>query len=359
MKRFPRPVAARRPPANASGFRRLLLCALFSSPWPAAAELDHRSRWSVGIEAGRAFPVSPSEFSQPNDSGPGYGARLRQDLTERWSAAAVFSSQSFRRKEQASQKTVTQPLMFMGFLSLARTASWNPYLAGGLGFSRNQRTVFSVRHHWTKLTGALGAGVEYTLSPVVSVGVEGLYRYFPRPSIAEKAFQTATASALINFYIPDSWIPDRPRRPLVIREAPPAIPEPPAPTPQEQAQAELNRVQEDMFSKKISSIRFETGQAVLLESSYETLDIVGTILRRYPELGVRVVGHTDEVGGDMDNKALSAARAEAVRQYLVENFSLPAEKIATAGMGETQPVADNTTEEGKAMNRRVEFLIIK
>jgi hypothetical protein len=67
-----------------------------------------------------------------------------------------------------------------------------------------------------------------------------------------------------------------------------------------------------------------------------------------------VEGHTDSVGSDAYNQTLSEKRANSVRQYLV-NKGYPDDKITAVGMGETSPIADNTTKEGRAENRRVEF----
>jgi len=73
---------------------------------------------------------------------------------------------------------------------------------------------------------------------------------------------------------------------------------------------------------------------------------------------IEVVGNTDDVGDDAYNMELSKERAKAVRNYLVSNFGVDASKIVTVGAGETNPVASNTTDEGRAQNRRVDVLVL-
>src|SRR4051812_22445847 len=73
--------------------------------------MEDPSRWSLGVEAGRAFPLAPSDFSTNYNDTSHYGARLRQDLSEHWSMAATFSSQSYKQKTDSSQKIITQPLL--------------------------------------------------------------------------------------------------------------------------------------------------------------------------------------------------------------------------------------------------------
>lgn len=334
---------------------------LASSLCQMASAFEERSRYSLGFEIGQALPMSPAAFTDSYDGGTHLGARVRQDVSEHWSVAAAFASQTHNLKTDSSSKLTTQPILIMGYYSFVRTRTMNPYFVAGLGFSRNKQKVFSRDIEWTKLSGAAGLGAEWNAGDMNTIGLEALYRYFARASANDKNFATATVALMVHFYIPDTWIPDRPREPLIsapIAEAPPpsaAVDN----TIKIQAQQELNQVQQDIFDKKIPPILFEQGQAVLVQSSYETLDIVGTILRRYPQFTVRVEGHTDNVGDDTTNLALSNLRAEAVRSYLLQNFSIPAEKISSAGFGESQPIAGNNTDEDRAKNRRVEFKIIQ
>jgi outer membrane protein OmpA-like peptidoglycan-associated protein len=68
-----------------------------------------------------------------------------------------------------------------------------------------------------------------------------------------------------------------------------------------------------------------------------------------------IIGHTDSDGDSQANQRLSQKRAEAVKDYVLSHFSIPDYNLQTEGKGESAPVADNSTEEGKTKNRRVEF----
>jgi len=77
-------------------------------------------------------------------------------------------------------------------------------------------------------------------------------------------------------------------------------------------------------------------------------------INNYPGHEVAIIGHTDSAGPEAYNQTLSERRAVAVKNALIERFSIPATKMSTQGMGESKPVADNNTEEGRALNRRVD-----
>lgn len=112
-----------------------------------------------------------------------------------------------------------------------------------------------------------------------------------------------------------------------------------------------------MSTVEAQPIRFVTGSAALDPASLDTLnDIAGIVLLCTRDAGMRVTvgGHTDAQGDDTANYSLSVARAKAVRDALIAR-GIPAAKITAVGYGETEPVADNETEEGRAQNRRTTF----
>jgi len=110
----------------------------------------------------------------------------------------------------------------------------------------------------------------------------------------------------------------------------------------------------DLLSK--GKIRFEQARATLDPDSTSLLDRLIEIALRCPTSNIEVAGHTDGDGEDAFNQALSEKRAQAVVDYLVK-AGLPASRFTAVGYGSTQPVAGNDTDEGKAQNRRIEFLV--
>lgn len=109
---------------------------------------------------------------------------------------------------------------------------------------------------------------------------------------------------------------------------------------------------------RLNNIFFDFGKATLRPESYPELDRLVAIMSDNDKMQIELSGHTDNVGSAADNLKLSDDRAKAVTEYLVAK-GIKAERIASKGYGETKPVAGNETEEGKQLNRRVEFTILK
>ena len=104
----------------------------------------------------------------------------------------------------------------------------------------------------------------------------------------------------------------------------------------------------------VSNIQFEYNSSVLRTSSYSTLDKVSSDLKANSSANLQLDGHASEEGTTEYNQQLSVDRANAVKTYLV-NSGIDAKRIMTRGYGETRPIASNATEEGRILNRRVEF----
>ncbi len=109
---------------------------------------------------------------------------------------------------------------------------------------------------------------------------------------------------------------------------------------------------------KINDIHFATNSAKLDKASYFILDNFVEFLKENPKIKIGIQGHTDNVGDAKSNLELSQKRAEVVRNYLIFSGIKPSRIAYAKGFGETQPIAPNTTEEGRAKNRRTEFVII-
>lgn len=108
-----------------------------------------------------------------------------------------------------------------------------------------------------------------------------------------------------------------------------------------------------------TGIYFNTGSAVIKPASHGVLMEIASALTENPEINIHIIGHTDGDGNEAANVKLSKQRAEAVRAYLSSSFAIDEKRIKTDGKGASQPVGSNQTAEGKAQNRRVEFVTIK
>ncbi len=122
----------------------------------------------------------------------------------------------------------------------------------------------------------------------------------------------------------------------------------------------------DQFTKKLKKaqnekgpIRFKKGKADVDPVCDRTMKYIAKILKDSPGFHVQVDGHTDNVGNPESNRKLSRERAEAVVTYLVEKNGVDADRLSAKGFGDSQPIADNKTERGRAKNRRVDFTVTK
>jgi outer membrane protein OmpA-like peptidoglycan-associated protein len=105
-----------------------------------------------------------------------------------------------------------------------------------------------------------------------------------------------------------------------------------------------------------TGILFDVNASTIKASSYGTLKDIATVLKENTDLKVKIIGHTDNDGNDASNLELSKKRANAVKDFFVKEFGIDEGRIQTDGKGETQPIAPNNSAEGKAQNRRVEFI---
>lgn len=184
-----------------------------------------------------------------------------------------------------------------------------------------------------------GAGVEYKFMPHLSVAGEWT-RNVGKNGATE--LQNNNFTLGLNYYFGSPPAP----APVAMREEPK-----PAPV------AAPKEVVKTIFTDKpvtIEGANFDTGSAVLKPSAHAKLNEVVDFAVKYPDADLAITGYTDSRGSDAMNQALSEKRAEAVKAYLIEN-GVASDRITTRGEGEANPIGDNETAQGRAMNRRVEI----
>ncbi len=120
--------------------------------------------------------------------------------------------------------------------------------------------------------------------------------------------------------------------------------------------AETKRTEEGILTKLKGDILFTSGSAELKSDAMQNVDQVSSILKKYPENRITVVGHTDNTGKKQSNALLSEQRAQAVKVQMVRQ-GVPENSISAVGMGDSQPVAPNNSVTGRSQNRRVELVI--
>lgn len=121
---------------------------------------------------------------------------------------------------------------------------------------------------------------------------------------------------------------------------------------------EVRRALLDAGLFRALDVNFETGSATLPPRAERSLAAIGEVLAQYPAVRVEVAGYTDSTGPEALNQQLSERRAAAVRDYLIDNYSIAPDRLTARGYGEAQPIATNDTRTGRALNRRVEFRVL-
>lgn len=141
---------------------------------------------------------------------------------------------------------------------------------------------------------------------------------------------------------------------IAINGTPPPPVEAAPPPPQKRVEVRDNQI---VINEKV---QFEYNSAKIKEVSHSLLDEVAKVIKEHPQIQlIEVQGHASAEGSDDYNLKLSDKRARAVHMYLTKKAGIGKEMLQSKGYGETVPIADNETEEGKEKNRRVEFHILK
>lgn len=120
---------------------------------------------------------------------------------------------------------------------------------------------------------------------------------------------------------------------------------------------EVTRQANNIVLTMPDAITFDFAQAGVKPQFYGVLNNLANTLNQFPETRIQIAGHTDNVGSDASNLQLSQQRANSVRSYLA-GVGVAAQRMQAVGYGESRPIADNSTEYGRAQNRRVEITLI-
>ncbi|OGR89021.1 MAG: hypothetical protein A2992_04305 [Elusimicrobia bacterium RIFCSPLOWO2_01_FULL_59_12] len=349
-------------------------------------------RLSIGGGYGYDKPKLPYAFQDQYKEARMWTAHTKYFIDNDVSFVVSYADLQAKNRTSASDLHF-RPLVGSLRYNLFHHLPFTPYITAGAGasFNRQENTDGSVTR-WTQLAAQGGLGLELFINEHTSIGVEGLYHNFLKKN--RNSYGLPSAVAMLNLYFGDGPATrrakeeaetqkqradaaqqqtadanaraaasgqqvlaaqqlsqaqldaakteaDRKARDLQSQTA--------------QAQAELGAIKQMIARKDLQPINFKTGSAELLDESHAALDKIAETAKKYPNLKLRVEGHTDSQGSDGYNLNLSQKRADAVRTYLVST-GVPADQAVAAGFGKTRPITSNETVEGRAQNRRVEFL---
>ena len=210
-----------------------------------------------------------------------------------------------------------------------------PYLSAGMGHqSISNLTPRTGRDHTTFAN--IGAGAKYYITEnfFAKASVDGMHGFDNHQSE-----WMAGVGVGLNFGGKKAVV------------AAPVEPAPVEPVVYEEVEAEAEAVRVEL------DVKFDFDKAQVKQDSYSDIENLAEFMKQFPQTATTVEGHTDSVGNDAYNQKLSERRAGAVRDVLVNQFGVEADRINAVGYGEARPVADNATSEGRAVNRRVEAAV--
>ena len=268
------------------------------------------------------------------------GARIGYFLTDDLSLNLSYDKTNHTRSNDGTGnqkiKGDTGSLTAQYHFGQAGVDSLRPYVEGGFGHQSRGNVKADGHSGRDQSTLAIaGAGVKYYFTNILyaRAGVESDYNLDNG-----KWDYSALVGLGVNFGGNAGAVAPAPTP----APAPEPTPEPEAPV------AQVVRVELD--------VKFDFDKSVVKPNSYSDVKNLADFMAQYPDTRVEVAGHTDSVGPDAYNQKLSQRRADAVKQVLVKDGVAPS-RITSVGYGESRPVADNATEAGRAVNRRVEAAV--
>ncbi len=334
--------------------RRTIAATLaFAAAMSTAHAADETGAWYVNPNAGYMW----GDRDRAVDDDLQYGVGLGRHISPNWSLELNGSAGSFDAEVGGGELDITA-ISLDALRVFNRPGAVSPFLSFGAGYIEDDFQIDAESSVLAQVAGGLLIDLVDAGSFVLQLRPELRARWDFIDQPQEDRFVDLIAGVGLSFAFGATPAPVAPPAP------PPA---PPAPVdsdndgvfdPQDRCPNTPRGIAVDANgcprkgSVTLTGVNFETNSATLTADSRPALDKVAADLKKYPRLKVELQGHTDNTGADQYNRALSQRRAESVRTYLLEQ-GVNATQLTATGYGESQPVADNTTAEGRAENRRV------
>ena len=228
---------------------------------------------------------------------------------------------------------------FSGFARLGATSAQadNSFTSTGLV------NVLTPAPHKRSINPKAGLGIQYQFNSVLGMRAE-VERYRINDGVYNRGdLDLASVGLVLRFGKHRS-------------EPAPAAAPTPMPTPVSVAVVEVVPAKTQIYCS-ILDIQFQIDEGEIQREDREKLAVVGVFLTKYPETTAVIEGHADSVGSHEHNQKLSQERADSVVTYLTKTYAIAPARLKAVGYGETRPIADNNSEEGKRLNRRIDAVI--
>ena len=294
----------------------------------------------VGVNVGAAMPLSKYKKTTSPDVGGtvGFEGGYRFDVTPEFAISLLANPQFFlydNNKDCCGNHSGDDVASVFSITGGPRfsllTGPVETYVGAAGGYYRDMSGQMSD----DGLGFNAGGGFAFAIAPDTTLGLFGRYDYanmVAQPG-SDVARQWASAGITVQHVFQNA------------EEPPPAPPPPPPPPP-----APKRRI-------VLRGVNFDFDKSNIRPDARAILDEAVSTLKAEPQIRVSVEGHTDAIGSDAYNQKLSERRAEAVADYLARG-GIARARLSTKGFGESEPVASNMDEDGRAQNRRVELRIL-
>lgn len=261
--------------------------------------------------------------------------------------------------------------------------NFRPHIGYGLGWLRDKYPSYMANGKQNEAFAKVGVGASWWLSDNTAITGDVAYRYsFQGNGVESQPAADGRPVAIIDDKFGD-FVATVGLRYVFGRSQPAPVEPPPPPPPPPPAEPHCSELDSDgdgvndcddrcpntpagtvvgpdgceiQVAVDLRGVEFDFDRSTLRPESRQTLDEATEVLRQYPDIRVEVAGHTDSIGTEEYNQGLSERRAAAVYEYLVNN-GIDASRLSSRGYGELQPIADNTSREGRQRNRRVELVV--
>ena len=365
---------------------------------------DTKGRWAWGFHGGANMWIDDYNKRLVGEGGE---IMLRYGITRAFSAGLLAGYEELKSDQSPPLNGVSYlklqavPISFVGWFHFAPNRTFNPYLylgAGAMLYKRQDGNGVNQTggQFKTSIYIPFGAGFEAFASKDISIAVDFGYRALDNYTDGRNAGKLdayATAKAGVNFYFGTS---EREKeeiarakaqhlRDLAEAEAQrqKALADAEAARLKALSDAEALRIKDstDAAALRLAEmnahrpvdtvivlergktvilrgINFEFNKATLTMDSETTLRLAYNALLASPDVNVLIVGHTDNVGSAAYNKTLSLRRAQTVKSWLIAR-GIGVRRLTVAGKGFDEPLNDNSTDDGRANNRRIEFRVLK
>lgn len=324
-----------------------------------AEDFNYAGRWGIGGSAGYNTPVFGNIFNNAADGAETLGAHVRYHLCDSCGIEAAFTKYEFNDVKNALQVT---DLTF--FKRLRPVERFTPVIGAGLGVV----DISDYDPSSLKLGMKLRAGAEYALNQAWSLGLNVDYQHvnkmFFGDNLPGRNIHALAARVGLTWYFGSQKTKKTDTAPAIAAVAPVAQEgdgdsdgvkdsADKCPTTAPGVKVNAYGCAEAEKATVTLNVQFDSGKATIASGYEENLKEIAAFMSEHPTTKIEIQGHTDSSGAKALNEKLSQARAEAVRNHLVNDLKADGSRITAKGFGPSMPVADNKTVEGRQKNRRV------